>query len=73
MYYGVPQGSILGSLLFSVYTLSLNNIIYIFSSVKYPIFADNIQLIDLSIITNSSDHIALIDCISMVKGWFLQN
>ena len=69
MYYGVPQGSILGSLLFSVYTLSLNNIIYIFSSVKYPIFADNIQLI----VANSSDHIALIDCISMVKSWFLQN
>ena len=44
MYYGVPHGSVLGSLLFYLYILSLNNIISNFTSVKYQYFADDIQL-----------------------------
>ena len=71
MYYGVPQGSVLGSLLFSLYILHLTNIISNFPSVKYKIFADDIQLyIELSVIANSSDNVTLIDCINMVKNCF---
>ena len=37
-------------------------------------FADDIQLyIELPVIANSSDNVTLIDCINMVKNWFLQN
>ena len=71
MYYGVPQDSVLGSLLFSLYILPLTNIISNFPSVKYQIFADNIQLyIELSVIANSSDNVVLIYCINMVTNCF---
>ena len=74
MYYGVPQGSVLVPLLFSLYILPLKNIISNFPSVKYQIFSDDIQLyIELPVIANSSDNVALIDCINMVRNWFLQN
>ena len=74
MYYGVPQGSVLGSLLFSLYILPITNIISNFPYVKYQIFADDIQLyIELPVKANSSDNVALIYCINMVTNWFLQN
>ena len=61
-------------LLFSLYILPFKNIISNFPSVKYLIFADDIQLyIELPVIANSSDNVALIDCINMVKNWILQN
>ena len=73
MYYGVLQGSVIGPLLFSLYISPLNNIISNFPSVKYQIFADDIQLyIELPVIANSSDNVALIYCINMVKNWLLQ-
>ena len=71
MYYRVPRGSVLGPLQFSLYILLLKNIISNFPSVKYQIFADDIKLyIELPVIANSSDNIALIDFINMVKTWF---
>ena len=74
MYYGVPQGSVLWSLLFYLYILPLKNIISNFPFVKYQICADNIQLyIELQVIVNSSYNVFLIDCINMVINWFLQN
>ena len=67
MYYGVPRGSVLGLLLFSLYILPLKNIISNFTSVKYQIVVDDIQLyIELPVIANSSDNVAIIDCINMV-------
>ena len=73
MYYGVTQIFVLGQLLFYLYILLLKNIISNIPSVKYQIFADDIQLyIELPIIANSSDNVPLIDYINMVKNWFLK-
>ena len=59
MYYGVPRGSVLGPLLLSLYILPLKNIISNIPSVKYNIFAYDIQLyIELPVIGNSSDNVA---------------
>ena len=83
MYYGVPTSMfcIRAIAIFSLYiSLPLNNIIgnYLsnFTSVKYQLFAHDIQLyIELPVISNSSDNVAIINCINMVTNcfFFLQN
>ena len=67
--YGVPQGSVLGPLLFTLYTQSLSTAICQ-TSHSYRFFADNCQLHNSSI---PSDFPALVhslkDCIEGVAEW----
>ena len=68
--YGIPQGSVLGPLLFSLYTTPLSKIIRLHPHTKFHFYVDNTQLyIHLSHKNVSASLAKLNACLHDVQRW----
>uniref|UniRef100_A0A8C6U6R4 Reverse transcriptase domain-containing protein n=1 Tax=Neogobius melanostomus TaxID=47308 RepID=A0A8C6U6R4_9GOBI len=70
---GVPQGSVLGPVLFLLYMIPLGKIIQRFSDVSFHLFADDIQLYCSFEPSEIQKLNSLLHCLVEIKQWLSEN
>ena len=74
LHYGVPQGSVLGPILFSLYTNPISSIIHSHSSITHHLYADDTQLYITLSPTNFSYSIQkLKNCLNDIQNFMFAN